>query len=466
MTAHLRRRGRAAAVCAVALSLALSACSATIHGSGRSALPPVAPDATITIVDNAHTDFDKAAGNAIADVEAFWQTTYPQLSGGQPLPALKGGIYSVDPDNISADAKNNACIDRSPSAIKDNAFYCTVDDSIAYSRTGFVPKLAEDYGSFFVAMMFAHEFGHAIQHRLDIADPPKLIILETQADCFAGAFLGSVLALKAPHWRVSPGQVNTVLEGYIQLRDPEGSSQEDQGSHGNGFDRLSAVADGINHGATFCVSNWDSRQFTERPYTSETDYANNGNQPIGQVLDPSPPKSDGTGGGGLQPDLNAYWAAAAKTIGKSFTDVGFKVVDTVPCGKSDDQSEFGYCPNDNTVYVTHDVAEKAYGAGDFALGALIAYGWGMAVRHQLFGRELDSPAALLAAACYTGAYAKDVNVESSPRGFTLSPPDMDEATVATLSMTGSVLTFGSRGTTGLQRITSFTKGYVNGLSAC
>ena len=461
MTAHLRRRALAVAASVAALSLVLSACSATVTGSGKSALPPVAPDAKIDIVGNGDTDFDRNAGNAIADVEAFWRTTYPEISGGDQLPELKGGVYSVDPDDITSEAKDNACIDRAPDAIKDNAFYCSLDDSIAYSRTGFVPKLAEDYGDFFVAMMFAHEFGHAVQHRLDIADPPKLIILETQADCFAGAFLGSVLALKAPHWRVSPGQVNEVMTGYIQLRDPEGTSQEDEGSHGNGFDRLSAVADGINNGAKFCTTNWDNRQFTERPYTSETDYDNSGNLPLDQVLDPQSAGFDG-----LQGDLNGYWAAAAKTINKTFKPVTFKVVDSIPCGKSDDQSEFSYCPNDNTVYITNDVAEKAYGAGDFALGTVIAYGWGMAVRHQLFNRELGSRDALLAAACYTGAYAKDINVEEAPRDFTLSPPDMDEATVATLSMVGSVLTFGPRDTTGLQRISSFNKGYFSGLSAC
>ena len=460
-TTTVRRPGRALAAGAAALALVLSACSATVDGTGSAALPPVAPQAQIDITGNGDTAFDKDAANAISDVVDFWKTTYPEVSGGDQLEELKGGVYSVDPDDITAEAKDNACIERAPDAIADNAFYCTLDDSIAYSRTGFVPQLAEDYGDFFAAMMFAHEFGHAIQHRLDIADPPSLIVLETQADCFAGAFLGSVLALKAPHWRVSPGQVNEVMTGYIQLRDPEGTSQEDEGSHGNGFDRLSAVADGINNGAKFCTTDWNDRQFTERPYTDETDYDNNGNLPFDDVIDPTTSDS-----GGLQGDLDGFWTEQAKSIGKTFKPVSWKVVDTIPCGGSDAASEFAYCPNDNTVYTTQDVAEKAYGAGDFALGTLISFGWGMAVRHQLFGRELASRDALLAAACYTGAYARDINVEQGPRAFTLSPPDMDEATIATLSMVGSSLTFGSRDTTGLQRISSFNKGYFNGLSAC
>lgn len=441
--------------------LALTGCSATIAGSGKAALPPVAPDARVDIVNDGDTPFDRLAGNAIADVTAFWEKTYPELSGGEKYPELDGGVYSVDPKDINSAARRNDCVRRAPDAIEDNAFYCTLDDSIAYSRTGFVPELADRYGDFFAAMMFAHEMGHAIQHRLDIADPSKLIILETQADCFAGAFLGSVLELQAPHWRVSPGQVNEVLVGYIQLRDPEGTSQQDEGSHGNGFDRLSAVADGINHGATFCTKNWDDRQFTERPYTSETDYANSGNLPLAEILDESKLPS----GGGLQTDLNDFWEQKAQSIGKTFEPVKFAVVDRVPCA-GDSSAQFAYCPDDNTVAITQDLAEKAYGAGDFALGALISYGWGMAVRHQLFGRDLSDADALLAAACYTGAYSADINVADAPRNFVLSPPDMDEATVASLTMVGSSLTFGDRGTTGLDRISAFNKGYFSGLSGC
>jgi hypothetical protein len=43
---------------------------------------------------------------------------------------------------------------------------------------------------------------------------------------------------------------------------------------------------------------------------------------------------------------------------------------------------------------------------------------------------------------------------------------MDEATSAMLNLVGDAATYGARGTTGLQRIQSFVKGYNGGLSVC
>jgi hypothetical protein len=105
---------------------------------------------------------------------------------------------------------------------------------------------------------------------------------------------------------------------------------------------------------------------------------------------------------------------------------------------------------------------------DFSLGTLFAIGWGMAVRSQLFNRPTDDGTALTAAICYTGAYAKDINVANadSSKAFTLSPPDMDEATSAVLNIVNQDTAFGSRNTTGLQRVQSFVKGYSGGLSVC
>jgi hypothetical protein len=114
------------------------------------------------------------------------------------------------------------------------------------------------------------------------------------------------------------------------------------------------------------------------------------------------------------------------------------------------------------------LADAAYEDGDFSLGTLLAFGWGLAVRSQLFGRSLDDAPALLAAACYTGAYAESVNVDSPAAGqnFVLSPQDMDEATISVLSVVAGSDALGARGTTGLMRITAFNKGYFGGLSVC
>ncbi|MEP7020237.1 MAG: hypothetical protein ABI808_06270 [Pseudonocardiales bacterium] len=473
-----------AATIALAATLALSACATVTDGKPS---VQVAPNASLSVVGDSGNEFDTTVKNALSDVLAYWKINYPSIMNGASLPAVKGGFFSVDGQqvvdtgDITGPAAKNGCLSRSAKAIVNNAFFCFVDDSIAWDRNQdhLVPVLAEKYGPLLIALAFAHEFGHALQYRTgNYKEDRPTIDFESQADCAAGAFLDFVVKNKAAHFRATPEQTDTALNGYLQVRDSTPTSPSDI-SHGNGFDRLSAIDDGLLHGPKFCYSkDYFTRKYTERPFVRDTDYKTGGNETLAQVLDSSP------NGGGLQPDLNRFWKAAARSIGKNWTDVKIAENDHPKCGSSSN-SEFGYCPDDNTVYYTKSEAEKAYNSladksvdrsthkvslqenqpADFALGTLFTVGWGMAVRHQLFSRSNDDASALLAASCYTGAYAKDVNVDTG-RTFALSPPDMDEATSAMLNLVGQDNTYGARGTTGLQRIQSFVKGYQGGLSVC
>jgi predicted metalloprotease len=480
-------RHRFGLILGVLAGLALSGCTATV--AGHMVLPPVAPNSTLSVVGDSGGAFDQTVKNSLDDVFGFWRRVYPSVSGGKPLPPLKGKLYSVDGAHPSAAAKENECISKAgANAILDNAFYCELDDSIAWDRDAqhLVPALGAKYGPLLVAMVFAHEFGHAIQQRLGLFNQnvPQ-IVHESQADCASGAFTATVMQNQAPHIRATLADLDRALIGYLNVRDDTPADQKEI-SHGDGFDRIAAVADGFERGVTECYKpDWANRTFTERPFSTQQDEQNQGNEPFQKVIDPSPSKSDGSGGGGLQPDLNRFWKAAAKSINKPWTDVKIAQAEHPKCG--DTSSDFGYCPDDNTVYFNVDFARQAYDSmsmlsvnpqtadvtieqnqpGDFALGTLFSYGWGLAVRHQEFNRSLDDAAALLAASCYSGAYAKDINVEQTQtKPFVLSPPDMDEATSAVLSLVGLDEAYGSRGTTGLDRVLSFVKGYNGGLSDC
>jgi predicted metalloprotease len=490
-----RRFGRSLQTVAVivAATLALAACASVVDGSPAAR---TAPNANLPVVGVSGDQFDTTVKNALSDVIAFWKIHYPSISGGASLPPIKGGYFSVDGQQVvdtgevSGPAAKEGCIAESAKFIVNNAAFCFVDDSIVWDRAPhhLVPVLAEKYGPLLIALAFAHEFGHALQLRTgNYKQDRPTIDFESQADCAAGAFLGSVLKNQAPHFRATPDQLDTALNGYLQVRDSTPTSPDDL-SHGNGFDRLSAIEDGVLHGPTFCYAKaYFNRQFTERPFVSDSDYQSGGNETMAQVLDPRPTQQDGSGGGGLQPDLNRFWKAAAQSIGKSWQDVKIAEAAHPKCG-SNASSEFGYCPDDNTVYYSNAMAAKAYHSladktidprtsevsllenqpADFALGTLFAVGWGMAVRHQVFNRSTDDQAAVLAATCYTGAYAKDINLEQgdATHPFILSPPDMDEATSAMLNLVGEDSTYGARGTSGLQRIQSFVTGYQGGLSVC
>jgi predicted metalloprotease len=485
---RLRTPMRVAAVFA-AVSLTLSACATVTSG-----IPSLrtAPNASLDVVGDSGGQFDTTVKNALSDVLAFWKINYPSIADGAALPPVKGGFFSVDGQqvvdtgDVSGPAAKEGCIARSVKFIVNNAAFCFVDDSIVWDRAQdhLVPVLADKYGELLIALAFAHEFGHALQFRTGTFQQNlPTIDFESQADCAAGAFLAGVVKNQAAHFHATPAQLDQALNGYLQVRDSTPSSPDDI-SHGNGFDRLSALDDGLVHGPTFCFAKtYFNRKFTERPFVRDSDYQAGGNESLAEVLDPNDPAKDHAAGG-LQPDLNRFWTAAAKSIGKDWQDVKIAEADHPHCGAGT-SSEFGYCPQDNTVYYSVDIAEKAYNSladksvdpdtqkvsllenqpADFALGTLFAVGWGLAVRHQLFDRSNDGAGALLAASCYTGAYAKDINKESNA-GFVLSPPDMDEATSAMLNLVGQDNVYGARGTSGLQRIQSFVKGYQDGLSVC
>jgi predicted metalloprotease len=465
----------------------LSACTAATTTRSQTQAPTSSPDTSIAVVNDGHTEFDRVVKNAVADVQAFWRKNYPSVSGGRPYPELKGKIYSADGARITPEVKQDACLQQDPTGVLDNAFYCRLDDSVAYDRNAqhLVPLLGQKYGEFIVAAVIAHEWGHAIQQRLGIFDqspPPPTISTELQADCAAGTFIKSVQDQQATHFRLTQAELDRILLGYLQVRDPPPISTT-QLSHGNGFDRLSAIADGIDGGAVLCYDpKYLNRRFTERPFTTEADYLNRGNLSLRQMIGAGPAS---VAASGLQPDLNRFWKVAAASVNKPWKNVTAAQAPHPPC-KAGSPTEFNYCPDDNKVYFSVPFATQAYfsmpdhridkasgnvtltdnAPADFALGTLFVYGWGLAVRHQLLSGSLDDHGSVIAASCYAGAYAADINTDNPPGGFALSPPDMDEATAAIIKLVPLDKAYGAHDTTGLQRIQSFTKGYFGGLSSC
>ena len=388
---------------------ALTSCAQVVDGS-----PTIgnAPDVNLSVKGGDSGAFDQVVENSLSDIEAFWKENFPSVSGGKQLSALKGGLYSVDglqvvqTKELTGPARDNACAKKSPSFVVDNGAFCTLDDSISWDRSSdhLFAQLGKKYGDFTVAMIFAHEFGHAISYRLGIFDRDDLrtIDTESQADCAAGAWVASALKGQDPHFRnITPQKVDDALEGFLNGRDQTPDTPEDV-SHGNGFDRLSAVADGIDKGVKYCFSSgyFASRTFTERPYTSQQDYEAGGDAPISDQLDP-------TSSNYFVKDLNRFWTAAAKSVGKNFNPVKIVQASHPSCDKA---ASFGYCPGDNTVYFDNAFAKEAYYSlpgirgdkstgnveitenqpGDFALGVLFSIGWGMAVHHPLAGRPRRS----------------------------------------------------------------------------
>src|SRR6478609_1310080 len=89
------------AIAAILLALTATGCSTMVSGAGQLVAPSTAPDATLAVVGDGHTSFDRLARNSIADIVAFWKKQFPHIAG-KSLPPLTGKIYSVDDSDISA----------------------------------------------------------------------------------------------------------------------------------------------------------------------------------------------------------------------------------------------------------------------------------------------------------------------------------------------------------------------------
>src|SRR5689334_12579881 len=129
----------------------------------------------------------QVAEAALTDVQRYWTSEYPKLSGGKPFKPLQGGSHPYTETKLPP-----PCGGEQPQ-YQPNAFYCPDGDYIAWDSQTLIPQLYNSYGALLVGVVLAHEYGHAIQTRLGLGSAPS-VVLEQQADCFAGSWMKDVNA--------------------------------------------------------------------------------------------------------------------------------------------------------------------------------------------------------------------------------------------------------------------------------
>ncbi len=445
-------RWRRLATATAVLAVLATGCVQQIPGLGSySAARTKAPDAKIEIRNTDHGPIDALAGNAIADIQQFWTEEMPEEFHRPYRPV--SAFYSIDPDGSVA-----APCTEDPSDIRGNAFYCPARDIVAWDRKILLPQLQERFGDFLVAMVLAHEWGHAIQKRTTLPSD-HTIVVETQADCYAGAFTAWALKGNAPHFQITRPDLDRALSGFLLFSDPLGSKASDRQAHGSGFDRVSAFQDGYEQGVPFCAKFNDDRTFTQTGFLSPGRAEQQGNLPLAQTLDQGPK------------DVDAYWKASyQKLYGqpwkplagvKPFTDADRPQCDGQPV------LDAQYCAADDTIYYDTDALSKVYKQvnGDFGPISLVGIAYGQAVRERRGeSASTDSESTLLSAICSTGGYARDAFGQRDPDRLSLSPGDLDEAIRALLDAAGSSEFTNVHTTTGFDRVQAFRDGFNNAKS--
>jgi predicted metalloprotease len=392
---------------------------------------------------------------ALKDVERFWSATYPTLSGGDAFRPVKGGYHPYtrsDPPPACGQEQGE---------YQPNAFYCPVGDFIAWDAETLIPQLNANFGPLLVGVVMAHEYGHAIQPRLG-RSREATIVLEQQADCFAGAWVGDVMAGRSQAYRdIQPEQLDSTVAGLLTLRDQPGTSATSEQAHGNAFDRVRAFQEGIELDATRCARyRADNLPVTEVAFTGEDDAARGGNLPYDDAVDL------------LSRSIQVYWERTFPKLADGRNWEPLRVTEFDPasppdCEGLDTSAEVPsafYCASGD--FVAFDGRELGPALhekiGDNAVGMLLGNLFAQAAQARR-GVSTQGRDGQLAVDCLAGSWTHEVLHPTGSQDVELSPGDLDEAVTA-------LLVFGRSAKSGdasaFDRIAKFRSGVLQGLPAC
>jgi predicted metalloprotease len=388
---------------------------------------------------------------SLRDIERFWAATYPKVADGAAFKPIQGGFHPYTRTKLPP-----PCGDE-PVEYQPNAFYCPAGDFIAWDAQTLIPQLQSEFGPLLVGVVLAHEYGHAIQTRLQVGDQPT-VVLEQQADCYAGAWVADAIAGRSTAFRdVTPQQLDNTVGGLLELRDQPGTPALAPQAHGNAFDRVRAYQEGVEQGATRCAAyRADNLPVTEVPFTSQEDLENRGNLPYAQAVT------------SLSQDAQDYWDRTyPRLAGSAWQPVRVVPFDGAPpeCPDVDATARGAfYCPSASFVaFDNQRLGPLLYrNIGDNAVGVLIGELFARGVQDRR-GRATDDRAGQLAVDCLNGTWANDLLTRDERAPIRLSPGDLDEAVAALLAFGRSG---GDTDATAFDRIASYRQGVLKGLSGC
>ncbi len=414
--------------------------------------------------------YSKTARLAIADIQSYWAKTFPEVYGAKYTPIPPNRIIAAHPGVTLPSCQGQKL---SYKDAVNNAFYCFKSNFVAYDDVKLFPDLFENFGAFSIALVFAHEWGHAIQDRSGNADHPS-IEKELQADCFAGSWTRHVADGDSKTLTLEPGSLDSSLAAYLRrFRDAPGSSPEDPQAHGDAFDRITAFEDGYSNSAQQCATYFDSPPLTtEQQFASQGDAKNGGNLPAEQVI---PVTVD---------LLNDFYRQVVPDYTPLTIDKVFKFDSTgrasqLPkCGGStlprkQIKNRVFFCIDDGYIAFDEPYVQHVYDdIGDFGVTTLFANTWATYVQlqQQFPGAADNTDQAVLAADCDSGGFAAAMFnglLTSDTLGgpVSLSSGDLDE-TVAALLDYVSARGVSSSADASFSLFGAFRGGFFQGFDSC
>lgn len=416
--------------------------------------------------------YDDFLASALSEIESFWAAGFEPVYGKEWRP-LEGGVYAAWPDREAPIPGCGSSVSTYDDVATSGAFYCRDGDFIAYDDHELLPGLVDELGEEAVAIVLAHEFGHAVQARTDGFDQP-VILKEQQADCFAGAWAAHMTRRTGATGGFDDTDIRTGLIAMIQIRDPvEAGGLANPEAHGTGFDRVGAFQDGFVGGIARCATFFTEdrlAQLIDIPFLSPFDDPNGGDLPL----------VDTSGSGAdivtlIPSSLDRYWVPLLARSGFDFVPPslqGFEAGDTTPMCDALPVEAFVrgavWCASTNVIHLDLQEAAQLLAdplSGDLSVAYLIATAYSDAVQAAV-ETGLVGVARALRNDCFSGAW---VGVNVPPTGdasiVELSAGDLDEAVVALIDTSDPADDTDLEGTA-FEKVDAFRTGVLGGLAEC
>jgi predicted metalloprotease len=441
----------------VTVALVVSAgCTVVWSDPGRPAPTPPAAGGLGGDRAPSTAETNQVVRRALADVERYWTATYPALSHGRAFRPVRGGYHPYTRSDPPP-----ACGSET-GGYQPNAFYCPAGDFIAWDAETLMPQLYADFGALLVGVVVAHEYGHAVQSRLGRSSSPT-VVLEQQADCFAGGWVADVAAGHSDTVDAAdPAELDNTVAGMLMLRDQPGTSALAPQAHGNAFDRVRAFQEGFEQSATRCAAyRSDNLPVTEVRFSSPREAASGGDMPYAEAV------------AALSDDAQAYWQRTFPQL----TGRDWQPVRLIPFDPADPPACPGRQPSSGGVSAAaYFCPEKSFVAfdnqqlgpalyqriGDNAVGMLLGDLYAQAAQ-QRRGRSTQDRVGQLAVDCLAGSWTNDLLRRGDTASIRLSPGDLDEAVAALLAFGRSAP---SGGGSAFERIAAYRNGVLEGLRVC
>ena len=379
---------------------------------------------------------------AFSDIEAFWRSSSRRCTASE-FAELDGGIYAAYPERTDdipgcgtpqttyLDVQGNRLLLRRSAT----SWSTTTRRTAAAAR--------RELGQSVVAVVLAHEFGHAVQSRADEFDASRRSSRSNRPTA------SPVRGRRASQRRERRDQLHRRRHQRRADRDDPGPRpgrarrQDRSSAHGTAFDRVGAFQDGFIGGANGArpSSPMAARPADQHPVRRRGDRQRR--QPAVRRSEPDDDRTIRSSSPLLQPALDRFWTAqlAASDLTLTLADGHvFSPTDELPTcdgidSSASSSSNVRLCAASNTIFIDQDVRRAADRRpdllGDMSVGYLVSQGYSENVQ-VLLGSTLHRRAACARSttACRAHGQPTCTPGRSRPGGgehAVLSAGDLDEA---------------------------------------